>query len=576
MSGSDDEDEDAQREAEGGDTFDVTLGNSSFRVRQGETLGAVKRRMSVETGLSPEQMAVLLGAADGDDDKAAASTLSAGAVIKLPQRAGAVKVQFKGKGSFEPVMLSLTNGDLVFRQAGQSKERTGSAVGCTLNFPKKARKGHEHAFRIDLASKDSIKCVKYVFSVVDADDLKLWSEAFGAYSGMTQAEVAATLDGERLSDSDEDAEDAEDEDQTEEGGGDTFGDVKDGESFGVMVDGKEFHVSKMESMGAVKRRMSMSTGLTPEQIGALLGTDGNSPADDDQTVGAAGLLSASTSIMLPQQHGAVEVQFKGKGKFQPRFLSVEKGELQMRDGDGAQGKLVRTGSVLGCVVDYPRKPRKGHEQAVRVDLAKKDSKKENKYVISVGDAGLLKLWMDCFGAYSSMTPDDLEAMEKEAAESAERELLRASAAVDSSDEEPEDEEEEDSSDEEQPMAPPPLPPLRLSLHIPRSPASGPSDHLGGIAVFIVRSPLAPVERSLLTHATTLDELKEFLNMELELEEQAIDLEQVCPNALFLLFSLFSCSFSAVFTVFTVFVLFFYCFLLFLCAKNDEFVSGTSI
>ena len=137
------------------------------------------------------------------------------------------------------------------------------------NFPKKARKGHEHAFRIDLASKDSAKCVKYVFSVADADELKLWADAFGAYSGMTQDEVDATLEGERLSDSDDEAED-DDEDDEEEGDdddGDTFGDDGDDESFGVLVDGKEFRVSKMESMGAVKRRMSMSTGLTPEQMG---------------------------------------------------------------------------------------------------------------------------------------------------------------------------------------------------------------------------------------------------------------------------------------------------------------------
>jgi hypothetical protein len=123
---------DARLEGESGDTFDVTLGGSSFTVKKGETMGAVKRRMSVETGLSPEQMAVLLGASDGDDDEAATSKLSAASVIKLPQRAGAVNVQFRGKGNFEPVMLSLTNGDLVFRQQKQKKERTASAVGCTL------------------------------------------------------------------------------------------------------------------------------------------------------------------------------------------------------------------------------------------------------------------------------------------------------------------------------------------------------------------------------------------------------------------------------------------------------------
>ena len=63
-------------------------------------------------------------------------------------------------------------------------------------------------------------------------------------------------------------------------------------------------------------------------------------------------------------------------------------------------------------------------------------------------------------------------------------------------EEEEEEEEEGEEEEEQPMAPPPLPPLRLSLHSPRtSPSptgSAESEDGEGMTVFIVRSPLAPV------------------------------------------------------------------------------------
>ena len=141
-------------------------------------------------------------------------------------------------------------------------------------------------------------------------------------------------------------------------------------------------------------------------------------------------------------------------------------------------------------------------------------------MISVGDARALKLWMACFGAYSAMTPADIEIMEKEAAESAERELLRASA-VDSSDEdeeeeeeddEDEDEEEEEEEEEEQPMAPPPLPPLRLSLHSPRtSPSptgSAESEDGEGMTVFIVRSPLAPV-RTTRNHSLALCALRDY-------------------------------------------------------------------
>ena len=43
---------------------------------------------------------------------------------------------------------------------------TGSAVGCRVGAPKNARKSHTHAFRLDLASKDTAGITKYLLRPV--------------------------------------------------------------------------------------------------------------------------------------------------------------------------------------------------------------------------------------------------------------------------------------------------------------------------------------------------------------------------------------------------------------------------
>ena len=121
-----------------------------------------------------------------------------------------------------------------------------------------------------------------------------------------------------------------------------------------------------------------------------------------------GVLDKTTVIELPERTGAVECQWKGKGKFVALHLSLVRGELTFRKRAGDK-KAVRTGSALGCKVDVPKKARKGHEHAFRVDLATKDSEKILKYVISASNAIELKDWMECFGVYSSMTVEDVEA-----------------------------------------------------------------------------------------------------------------------------------------------------------------------
>ena len=52
-------------------------------------------------------------------------------------------------------------------------------------------------------------------------------------------------------------------------------------------------VKSTETLGSVKRRMSLSMGLTPEQMAVLLGTE---EANDDESIGASGVITAETRI----------------------------------------------------------------------------------------------------------------------------------------------------------------------------------------------------------------------------------------------------------------------------------------
>ena len=114
--------------------------------------------------------------------------------------AGPVHCQFKGKGSFVAVHLALADGQLVFRADGPDGEqlRTAEVGGCTCGVLKKPRKGHPHGFRVDLNKPDTQKVSKYVLSVADKADLRLWMDAFGAYSDMSAAEISAAQEAAAL------------------------------------------------------------------------------------------------------------------------------------------------------------------------------------------------------------------------------------------------------------------------------------------------------------------------------------------------------------------------------------------
>jgi len=114
---------------------------------------------------------------------------------------GSVQCQFKGKGSFVPVELELTNDDLEGKLVVRDTEtfdaetnahlilRTADATGCVLGDLKKPRKGHPWAFRLDLAQKDSMKDTKYVVAVADAPELKRWIGILRGHSKTLAADI---------------------------------------------------------------------------------------------------------------------------------------------------------------------------------------------------------------------------------------------------------------------------------------------------------------------------------------------------------------------------------------------------
>jgi len=58
------------------------------------------------------------------------------------------------------------------------------------------------------------------------------------------------------------------------------------------------------------------------------------------------------------------------------------GELIFKK-DTVDGQVLRAADVQGCSLAEPRKARKGHEHALRVDTARDDAKGGKKYILSV-------------------------------------------------------------------------------------------------------------------------------------------------------------------------------------------------
>ena len=148
----------------------------------------------IPVGLSAEQMAVLLGAGTDQADVshdgetvAQSGLITSETRIRTPQQSGLVSCQIgKGgaKAGFDDVFIELMRGTLTFKDCIGGRDgtilRTANVIGCVVGVPKAARKGHENAFRIDLASgvKDSLGESKYVISVDTAEEVRVSSVYF--------------------------------------------------------------------------------------------------------------------------------------------------------------------------------------------------------------------------------------------------------------------------------------------------------------------------------------------------------------------------------------------------------------
>ena len=197
-----DEDEDEDLEGEEDDAFEVSLEfgqgalaegleEQKIMINKGETVGEVKRRMSVSMGVSEEEMAMLMGLSGADDNMTIEESgiLKKGAKIRLPRHSGNVAVQFRGKGKFVPVHLDLREGRLVFSDAKTGTDlRDAKVWGCAVSAPKKARKGHKYILRLDLRAGrvDSRDDSKYVLSTTTGSDLNRWQTDLVAYSVLNE------------------------------------------------------------------------------------------------------------------------------------------------------------------------------------------------------------------------------------------------------------------------------------------------------------------------------------------------------------------------------------------------------
>eukprot|EP01046_Picozoa_sp_COSAG06_P027918 COSAG06_NODE_2489_length_6771_cov_4.361661_1_plen_1680_part_00 len=103
---------------------------------------------------------------------------------------GPVHVQYNGKGTFQPVWLTLSDAEgleeaakLTFAERNTRKVlRSVKPDFCEPPMaPKSARKGHKFALRVNTVAKDSEGDKKYIITFDTAQELEQWKVAFGAH-----------------------------------------------------------------------------------------------------------------------------------------------------------------------------------------------------------------------------------------------------------------------------------------------------------------------------------------------------------------------------------------------------------
>ena len=70
---------------------------------------------------------------------------------------------------------------------------SATVTGCSIGELKQPRKGHPHAFRVDLQDTDSAGSKKYVLSVDTDEEKQLWMSRLRAYTYLSVEEVAEVI-----------------------------------------------------------------------------------------------------------------------------------------------------------------------------------------------------------------------------------------------------------------------------------------------------------------------------------------------------------------------------------------------
>lgn len=89
--------------------------------------------------------------------------------------------------------------------------------------------------------------------------------------------------------------------------------------------------------------------------------------------------------------GKMQIQWEGKGNFQPVHMELTSTALTIRKKKG--GPEISSASCACATVSLPKNERKGHPYSFRIDLTKPDSQGGEKYICSVSDAAMLSQWM---------------------------------------------------------------------------------------------------------------------------------------------------------------------------------------
>jgi hypothetical protein len=108
---------------------------------------------------------------------------------------GALRCQFGGKGDFVPLWAEVKAEVLQLKARREDARPLATAMlaGCHVARTKKARKGHPHSVRVDLAVADSRGCTKYVLSFEDARRLKYWSSVLTQGEEEKRASLRSSL-----------------------------------------------------------------------------------------------------------------------------------------------------------------------------------------------------------------------------------------------------------------------------------------------------------------------------------------------------------------------------------------------